>query len=125
MQAGWDDGLLLPSTTPPAMADDNGRRAPVLAQPVPAQTHSWVVRFLICAVATVAGLALCTTVTPPMHHSMYQTLGKNDPSTLHPPGVHLLPMPRPFSRSIHVKTALDVDKVTDIKVGLASFQAPF
>merc|ERR1711871_511394 len=73
--------------------------------------------FATGAVAVVATIFATLTQTPPMHHTMYQTMGKNDLSTCNPPGVHMLPLPRPFSRAIHVKTALDVDRVTDIKVG--------
>lgn len=73
--------------------------------------------WLITAAVAVFAVLISITQTPPMHHTMYQTFGKNDMSTCHSPGIHLLPLPRPFSRPIHVKTALDVDKVTGIKVG--------
>jgi len=69
------------------------------------------------AAVAVVSVLLSITVTPPMHHTMYQTMGKNNLQLCDSPGLHLLPLPRPLSRAIHVKTALDVDKVSMIKVG--------
>lgn len=68
------------------------------------------------AVAILYGL-MCISTTPPMHHTMYQIASKNDLVTLHGPGVHFLRLPPPLCRAIHVKTALDIDRVNNIRVG--------
>lgn len=72
---------------------------------------------LFGAVVTVLYGVMCVTTTPPMHHTMYQIASKNDKVTLHGPGVHFQPLPRPLCRAIHVKTALDIDRVNNIRVG--------